>query len=204
MTDARFFFDISSGWAWLAAERIGTLIPEASWRPVYLPALLQLNGRQSWVLSSPDQVDQRLGELTERARRYGLAPPAWPAGYPLSLPAVSRPKEWLRVLRAATVAREHGRCEAFSLAAMRATHYDGRDLTDPDQLSVLASSVGLDGDAVMAATGDPAVKAALKDETEAAFAAGAPGVPTVVTGNAVYWGDDRLDDAARAAGGEPS
>ena len=45
------------------------------------------------------------------------------------------------------------------------------------------------------------VKDELRAATERAHELGAPGVPTVVVGDRVFWGDDRLEDAARAARG---
>jgi 2-hydroxychromene-2-carboxylate isomerase len=39
----------------------------------------------------------------------------------------------------------------------------------------------------------------LQERTEAAIALGVPGVPTVAVGDELFWGDDRLADAAAAA-----
>ena len=36
--------------------------------------------------------------------------------------------------------------------------------------------------------------------TDAAIARGVTGVPTVAVGDALFWGDDRLEDAAAALG----
>ena len=41
--------------------------------------------------------------------------------------------------------------------------------------------------------GDPAVKQALRDNTEAAVARGVFGIPTFVVGGEVFWGDDTTD-----------
>jgi 2-hydroxychromene-2-carboxylate isomerase len=43
------------------------------------------------------------------------------------------------------------------------------------------------------------VKAALREATERAGDLGVRGVPTVVVDDEAFWGDDRLDQAARAA-----
>jgi 2-hydroxychromene-2-carboxylate isomerase len=40
--------------------------------------------------------------------------------------------------------------------------------------------------------------AALRAGFDAAIALGVEGVPTVVVGHQAFWGDDRLEDAARA------
>ena len=43
------------------------------------------------------------------------------------------------------------------------------------------------------------MKDALRAATEEAAARGVVGVPTVVVGDEVFWGDDRLEEAAAAA-----
>ena len=61
-----------------------------------------------------------------------------------------------------------------------------------------ASTAGIEGEALLAAASTPAVKAALRERTERAIALGVRGVPTVLVGDQAFWGDDRLEDAARA------
>lgn len=84
----------------------------------------------------------------------------------------------------------------FLLAALRAGFRDGRDLSDPAAVLDVALTAGLEGDALLAAAGSPAVKADLRSRTERAVALGVVGVPTVLVGAQAFWGDDRLEDAA--------
>ncbi len=46
-----FFFGAMSPYSWLAAERIGGLLPQARWRGVLAGALFKANGRVSWGLT---------------------------------------------------------------------------------------------------------------------------------------------------------
>ena len=62
----------------------------------------------------------------------------------------------------------------------------------------VAERVGLDRPAVAGATQDPAVKQALRDATDAALKFGVVGVPTIAVGDRLFWGDDRMQDAAAA------
>jgi 2-hydroxychromene-2-carboxylate isomerase len=48
-----------------------------------------------------------------------------------------------------------------------------------------------------------AAKGQLAAFTDRAIADGVPGVPTITIDGVHFWGDDRLDDAARAMGREP-
>lgn len=59
--------------------------------------------------------------------------------------------------------------------------------------------MGLDQDEVEAAIQRPEIKQQLKDHTEEAFARGVTGIPTVAVGDDLFWGDDRLEEAAAAA-----
>jgi 2-hydroxychromene-2-carboxylate isomerase len=56
----------------------------------------------------------------------------------------------------------------------------------------------LDRKAVDEATRDPEIKLALRTATEAAHVRGVFGVPTVAVGEEIFWGDDRLREAAKA------
>ncbi len=58
---------------------------------------------------------------------------------------------------------------------------------------------GLHRDAVAEAIGSPEIKERLRAETDAALERGVTGVPTVAVGAQLFWGDDRLEDAAAAA-----
>jgi 2-hydroxychromene-2-carboxylate isomerase len=53
--------------------------------------------------------------------------------------------------------------------------------------------------ALEAAVAREATKRRLREATERAGDLGVRGVPAVVVGNAVFWGDDRLEDAAAQA-----
>jgi 2-hydroxychromene-2-carboxylate isomerase len=112
------------------------------------------------------------------------------------MPQVRWPEPWpgdgLYAMRVATLAQREGAGRAFALAALRAAFARGRDLSDRAAVEDAAAQAGVDP----AAAEDPAVKAALREATEGAHARGVFGVPTVAVGDALFWGDDRLEDAA--------
>lgn len=195
----RFFLDVGSPYAYLAAERIERVLPVApTWEPVLLGGLFKVLGRSSWARTPAREEGMR--DIEQRASAYDLPPIAWPDPWP---------GDGLLAMRVACAAVEGagggadgdgadaGR--AFLLAAMRVAFRDGRDLAEPDAILAAAAEAGLDGPALLAAAGEPGVKAALRTRTEAAIGLGVIGVPTVVVGAEVFWGDDRLDDAATAA-----
>jgi 2-hydroxychromene-2-carboxylate isomerase len=188
-----FYYDLGSPYAYLAAERVNALFADAvgeppEWRPVLLGALFKRFDRDSWA-NGPERASG-IEEVERRASSYGLPPIRWPEPFPGNT---------LVAMRAATYAKELGRAVAFSLAAFRQAFAGGRDLTDPDNVVVAAAATELHPRAVIAAVERDSVKRALRDETERAGDLGVRGVPSVVVDGEVFWGDDRLADAADRA-----
>jgi 2-hydroxychromene-2-carboxylate isomerase len=184
----RFFVDVGSPYAWLAAERVERVLGSGVvWEPVLLGAVFAARGFGSWSLT--DARAAGIEEVERRARAYGLPPVRWPEPWP---------GNYLLAMRCAVAADERGAGRAFLLAALRAGFVEGCDLSDPAAVADVASAVGIEGEALLSAASAPAVKAALKERTDAAIALGVRGVPTVLVGSQAFWGDDRLEDAARA------
>lgn len=181
-----FFFDLTSAYAYLAAERIEDVVGrEVRWVPVLAGALLQATGRRSWALDERRAAGMR--EVEERARRRGLPPVRWPERWPNTA---------LAALRAAVHADALGRGRDFALAAFRLHFVDGLALDVDDHVALAAERAALDPAAALRAAADPAVKKELRRNGERALALGAVGVPTTVVRGTPFWGDDRLEEAA--------
>lgn len=190
MPDVTFYFDLGSPYAYLTAERISEVLPAPiSWQPLSLGAIFKLADRSSWSLGDPDRRKDGIAEVEDRAALYGLPPVRWPDPWP---------SNYLFAMRACTFAFQAGCGEEFARRAFRASFQHGHDLGLPEQVLRVAGEVGLDPRAVEAATQDAEVKLALRAATEAAHALGVFGVPTVAIGDQLFWGDDRLSDAATA------
>jgi 2-hydroxychromene-2-carboxylate isomerase len=186
-----FYFDLGSPYAYLAAERLDSLLPEpVRWQPVLLGGLFKLTGRSSWALGDYQRRQSGMAEIERRARGYGLPAMRWPDPWP---------SDYLVAMRAATVAfrSEHGR--SFTTHAFRRAFQGGADLSIPAHVFEAARQSGLDPEAVEAAIGEPEIKAELRAATDAANELGVFGVPTVAVGEELFWGDDRLEDAAALA-----
>jgi 2-hydroxychromene-2-carboxylate isomerase len=157
------------------------------WQPVLLGGLFKIHGRGSWA--ETDEREAGMAEVERRARERGLPELRWPEPWPGNT---------LLAMRAATYAAQIGRAVAFSLAAFRQAFAAGRDLGDPDNVMIAAAACELHPRALQKAVESRAVKDALKDATEQAAARGVIGVPTVAAGDRLFWGDDRLEEAAAA------
>jgi len=183
----RFYFAAMSPYSWLAAERIGTVLPQATWVPVTAAFVFKANGRTSWGLT--EQRERGIAESEQRARAYGLGPIHWPDPWPASD---------IPVARAMTFAASIDRLAPYALGCMRLAFLEGRGLEQTETLRDAADRCGIDADELTAALARDEIKQALRDETDAAVALGVFGVPTVIVEGELFWGDDRLQDAAVA------
>jgi 2-hydroxychromene-2-carboxylate isomerase len=86
----------------------------------------------------------------------------------------------------------------FALAAMRLAFLEGADLGELDAVLEAASRAGLDPAAGGKEIVGGKVKQGLREVTDRALADGVFGVPTIVIGEELYWGDDTLERAAAA------
>jgi 2-hydroxychromene-2-carboxylate isomerase len=80
-----------------------------------------------------------------------------------------RPLDGLRMMRAATWAKEKDMIDAFAKAVFAQQFVYGRDLSGVDALAAVAEEVGLRGDDLRAAVDSPAVKDRLKATTASAW-----------------------------------
>jgi 2-hydroxychromene-2-carboxylate isomerase len=188
-----FFFDLGSPYAYLAAERIDRVFDEAGaptpeWQPVLLGGLFQRFGRDSWANGGERAAG--VAECERRAQAYGLPPIRWPEPFPGNT---------LFAMRTATFAKEIGRSVSFALAAFRQAFAAGRDLSEPDNVFLAAASSELHPRSLQVAVARQAIKDRLHEATERAGDSGVTGVPAVLVGERVFWGDDRLEEAAEAA-----
>ena len=182
-----FYFGAMSPYSWLAAERIERLLPEAHWRGVLAGVVFTVHGRTSWGLT--EDRARGLADCESRAAARGLGAISWPEQWPTSD---------LHAARAMLVADGHGLLHQFSLTAMRMAFLEGADLADVREVLEAGRRVGLDGAELEARMADPDIKQALRELNEEALAAGVFGVPTVVVDGELFWGDDRLEEAAAA------
>ena len=189
-----FYYDLGSPYAYLAAERIHRVFEDAGaeppvWQPILLGALFKRFDRDSWA-NGPAR-EEGLREVERRAQAYGLPPIRWPDPFPGNS---------LFAMRVATFATEIGRGVSLPLAAFRQAFAAGRDLSDPDNVFIAAASAELHPRALRAAAERESIKARLREATTAAGDVGVTGVPAVVIGDEVFWGDDRLEEAAASSG----
>ena len=187
MAQPRFYYDLASPDAYLASERVMHVLPEVpEWIPVRL-AGLAAGGVGAFRCAEEEAIYR--SDIEERARRYELQPVRWPDPFPADT-------DW--ALLAATYAKQIGRGVAFSLAAFRQAFAGGRDLSEPDNVLLAAAAAEVHPRAINLAVERDAIKQRLREATDRAGDLGVTGVPSLVVGGEVFWGDDRLEDALAA------
>ncbi|MBW3583618.1 MAG: DsbA family protein [Euryarchaeota archaeon] len=206
MAKLQVYFDYGSPYAYLGWQRVTRIRPErykhaeVEWIAASAGHLFKRDGSRSNVMM-PNQKRHLVDDVGRWAEHYGIpfAPPA--DGTPGEMPVYSVDALRLHI----AVADEGEKMErAWMEAVFMAYFRDGADISDRSVLDGLLDSVG---SSVQAADADrPELKARLVANTDAAYLAGAPGVPFTVFEGAGYWGNDRLEWvearlARRAPGG---
>jgi 2-hydroxychromene-2-carboxylate isomerase len=195
---ATFFYDFSSPYAYLAAERISGLFAEAKveqpeWQPISFGHVLKASGRVPWSMQPGGAEQEHLDEIARRAAERGLPEVRYDEGWPAASSS-------LIPTRAAVFAKEAGKVVSFSQAALRQRFAAGRDLSELDNVLIAAAACELHPRAVIKGIETQSVKDRLTAATAAAIEQGVEGIPTVAVGGELFWGDDRLEEAVRAAG----
>jgi 2-hydroxychromene-2-carboxylate isomerase len=183
--EPRFYFGAMSPYSWFAAERIGTVLPQAKWLPVLAGAVFKANDRTSWGLT--ERREAGIADCDERAAAHGLGPIAWPDPWPTSD---------LLIARAMTNAMHLDLLRPFALEAMRLCFREGADLGELSNVLEAGRRSGLDPGELEAAIAGEHVKESLRALTAQALEDGVFGVPSIVIGEELHWGDDALERAA--------
>ena len=184
----QLYFDLASPYAYLALERAESVLGRpAKLVPVLVGAIFGWRGHGSWALT--DERDAGQAEIERRAREYGLAPMDWPPAWPANA---------LSAMRCATWAARQRRVAEFAHIVGRRQWTQSADIADLGVLAACATEAGLDAAAMLDAIQAAELKEHLRATTERAWEAGVKGVPTVGIGARLYFGDDRLEEAAAA------
>ncbi len=174
MSGAAFYFDLASPDAYLIAERIGAVLPQAEWIPVLGSELSGAEGT-----TEPERLAPRAAEL-------GLQPFRLPEPFPFDSELA---------MRVATYAKSIGRTIAFSQAAFRQAYAGGHNLANEDFVLISAAACEMHPRAVQQAARSASTAAELRAATARAAERGVSSVPAVAAGGALRCGPQALDAA---------
>lgn len=188
MDPARFYYDLRSPDAWLAAERVVAVLGVV---PEFVPVeLAGLAAGDVGPFRCAAEIDAHFEDLRRRAQAYDLLAVRPPATFP--------PEDTRFAMLAATYAKQIGKVVAFSLAAFRQAYAAGRDLADRDTVFLAGAAAEIHPAALAKGAGLRGSAERLRAATVEAAEAGVLDVPAVSVGVRVFHGEAELSVAAGA------
>jgi 2-hydroxychromene-2-carboxylate isomerase len=185
-----FIFDFASPNAYLAYHALPPILERTGAQLQVIPCLLggifKATGNQAPMLAFAgvrgkleyDQLEIRRFIQTHGLNRFRVNP--------------FFPVNTLLLMRGAIGAQRDGQLETYLNAGLCSMWEQGLKMDDPTVFVQAMDGAGLDGQALLAASHDPAVKATLIANTEAAVERGAFGIPTFYVGGEMFFGKERL------------
>jgi 2-hydroxychromene-2-carboxylate isomerase len=174
-----WIFDVISPFAYLGLKQMHELPAhvELEYVPVLLAGLLEHHG-QLGPAEMPTKRRFTYRFAVWRSRRMGIKM-RMPPQHPFNSLAAQR-----LIIAAGCTA------PAVELV-FDAIFHEGLDAADPKVIERLGAELGMKDP--MAASGEPAVKQALRRNTEWAIGQGIFGVPTFLVGEEIFWGHDAFE-----------
>jgi 2-hydroxychromene-2-carboxylate isomerase len=194
-----FYFDFSSPYGYLAAQRIDAFAARfdrtVAWHPILLGVIFKSTGAVP-LTEAPVKGDYARRDMPRSARFHGIDEFRMPSRFPIPTQAAARIVLALRD-------RDPALAASVAKALYRAYFFEDIDISDPDAAAIVAARAGADAALVRASVDDPAIKEALRKEVADAMAAGVCGSPFFIVDGEPFWGIDRFPQMERwlATGG---
>ena len=190
MTQVDFIFDFASPNAYFChkvlpqiANRTGATF---NYVPTLLGGLFKLTGNQAPMIAFggiPNKMTYEQLEIQRFLDDHKLTDFKLNSSFPINT---------LLIMRGLIAAENAGVKDTYIDVVLKAMWEDDQKMDDPDVVLSVLKAGGLDGEALLAATQDPAVKTKLINNTQAAADRGAFGIPSFYVGDALFFGKDRL------------
>ena len=187
------FYDVGSTNSYFALHLLKRLAVKYGVSVVYQPLNLgYLFRSNNYVLmdESKAKLRNRKRDLMRWAQRYEL-----PFRMPRNFPIKTSPS-----LRGALAARRFHKEEDY-LFAVFSHYWEGEQKTDEPAMQIddveclvqIARSLDIDGEEFSAALNSPAIRQELIEATKSALDRGVFGAPSILIGDELYWGKDRME-----------
>lgn len=188
-----FFFDVGSPAAYIAWKQLPHICRETgaaiNYKPMLLGGVFQATGNHS-PTTVPAKGRYMMDDLGRFAARYGVAFQQNPH-FPINTLMLMRGAAGLHM-------REPARFVPYVDAVYHAIWADAKNMNDPATVGAVLQAAGFDPAALLAMSGEPAVKDRLKAITQEAVERGVFGAPTFFVDGQMHWGQDRLDFVQQA------
>jgi 2-hydroxychromene-2-carboxylate isomerase len=191
-----FIFDFGSPNAYLAWQVLPGIAArhnaQVNLIPCLLGGLFKITGNQSPMTAFGAVKGKLEYERLETQRfvaKYGLRSFRFNPHFPVNT---------LLIMRGLLAARHANVGERYLETVLKAMWEEGQKMDDPATVAAVLGVAGLDAQSLLAGAQDPLVKAELADNTNAAAARGAFGIPTFFVGDEMFFGKDRLGQVEEA------
>ncbi len=187
-----FYFDFTSPYGYLAAERIDTLAAkydrQVNWHAILLGFIFKQTGQVA-PMTIPLKGEYVIHDMA-RSARYLEVPLKFPSEFPKMTIAAARGFYWLKDQDPALAIK-------FAQQVYRAYFIDNRDVGNADVVADIAQSVGVDRASFVANLQSEAVKERFKNESDRAIARKVFGSPYFIVDDEPFWGVDRFEQLER-------
>jgi 2-hydroxychromene-2-carboxylate isomerase/rhodanese-related sulfurtransferase len=184
-----FYFDFSSPYSYIAAEKIDTLVEsyglEVRWKPFLLGVIMKTTGVTVLTSGHEWKTGYAMNDFHRSAEVNGLSY-KHPSNFPQASATAGRCTLWIEKTYNATVAKQ------FAKGVFRLLFIDDGDINNTMALAAIANTLKIDSDAMLAAITQPEVKQLLVTTTEQASENKIFGAPIALFQGERFWGVDRL------------
>jgi 2-hydroxychromene-2-carboxylate isomerase len=182
-----FYFDFISPFSYLAHQRLPQLAAHYGYALDYhvadLATLKRLCGNTApRMVDMPLKLEYSRIDQQRWAARYGV---------PIKPPTGSHDSSWLN--RGTFYAVQKNQTADYVTAVWTRFRRDGSDLAEESTWREVASDLGWNTDEFLAAIRSPESLTHYRNSSQAAHDRGVFGVPTMLIGKEMWWGNDRLD-----------
>ena len=177
------FYDFRSPYSYLAFTQLREMGVDIVLRPMMVLKLMEAVGNVPTTLTCAAKGRYAHRDLARWAQRYGIA----------LNPSDMRANDGDACGRAVLAADSAADASAITLALYRASWSEGKALATKDDILAVIAAAGIDADAIATRIDGSEAIAQLEASTSEAVERGVFGSPTMFVGDAMFFGNDRLD-----------
>jgi 2-hydroxychromene-2-carboxylate isomerase len=178
-----YFYDFRSPYSYMAYTQLLGMDVDIALRPMQILKVMERVGNVPTTITCAAKGRYARVDLARWAQRYGV---------PLN-PSDMRANDGDACSRAVLAAQSQADAETITLALYRAIWSEGKTLATADDIVAVIASAGIDPAPIIARIDAAEIIAQLDANTAEAAERGVFGSPTIFVGDAMFFGNDRLE-----------
>ena len=178
-----FFYDFRSPYSYMAYTQLREMDVDIALRPMKILKVMELVGNTPTTITCKAKGRYSRVDLARWAQRYGVS----------LNPSDMRANDGEACSRAVLAAQSPADAAAITLAIYRAIWSEGKRLATADDILAQIAATGIEPGPFAERIDAPEIVAKLDANTAEAAERGVFGSPTIFVGDAMFFGNDRLD-----------